>query len=182
MGLVFPKTEEEKLEKNESKDKPPPNNLPKNALKDKPPPNGKKERFKRRVLGPVPDLEEHVHPSWWRNIFNSLYLKTDGDVVEDQKITSEETDLFSTILDLSEEDKILDLCCGQGRHALELARRGFKSVEGLDRSHYLIQRAKNQAKKEGLDVRFKDGDARKLPYPPAPEAYEPRNLTLGVVQ
>lgn len=128
--------------------------------------NGKREGFKKRVLGPVPDLEEHVHPSWWRNIFNSLYLKTDGDVVEDQKITSEETDLFSSILNLSDEDKILDLCCGQGRHALELARRGFKSVEGLDRSHYLIQRAKNQARKEGLDIRFKEGDARKLPYPP----------------
>lgn len=152
------------MEKNESKDNPPPNNLYKNTSKDKPPLNGKKERFKRRVLGPVPDLEEHVHPSWWRNIFNSLYLKTDGDVVEDQKITSEEADLFSSILNLSEEDKILDLCCGQGRHTLELARRGFKSVEGLDRSHYLIQRAKNLAKKEGLDVRFREGDARKLPY------------------
>jgi len=154
------------LEKNESKDKPPPNNLPKSPSKDKPAPNGKKERFKRRVLGPVPDLEEHVHSSWWRNIFNSLYLKTDGDVVEDQKITSEETDLFFSILNLSEDDKILDLCCGQGRHTLELARRGFKSVEGLDRSHYLIQRAKSQVRKEGLDVRFKEGDARKLPYPP----------------
>jgi len=154
------------LEKNESKDKPPPNNLHKSASKDKPTPNGKKEIFKRRVLGPVPNLEEHVHPSWWRNIFNSLYLKTDGDVVEDQKITSEETDLFLSILNLSKDDKILDLCCGQGRHSLELARREFRFVEGLDRSHYLIQRAKNQAKKEGLEVRFKEGDARKLPFPP----------------
>jgi D-alanine-D-alanine ligase len=166
MGLNFPKTEEENLEKNESKDKPPPNNLHKSASKDKPTPNGKKEIFKRRVLGPVPNLEEHVHPSWWRNIFNSLYLKTDGDVVEDQKITSEETDLFLSILNLSKDDKILDLCCGQGRHSLELARREFRFVEGLDRSHYLIQRAKNQAKKEGLEVRFKEGDARKLPFPP----------------
>ena len=154
------------MEKNESKDKPPPNNLHKSASKDKPTPNGKKEIFKRRVLGPVPNLEEHVHPSWWRNIFNSLYLKTDGDVVEDQKITSEETDLFLSILNLSKDDKILDLCCGQGRHSLELARREFRFVEGLDRSHYLIQRAKNQAKKEGLEVRFKEGDARKLPFPP----------------
>jgi len=119
-----------------------------------------------KTLGPVPNLEEHVEPDWWRRIFNSIYLKTDGDVVDDQDITRKEVDLFFRILRLSPEDKILDLCCGQGRHSLELARRGFQSVEGLDCSHYLIQKAKTQAKKEGLNVRFREGDARKLPYLP----------------
>ena len=38
-----------------------------------------------KSLGPVPNLEEHVHPEWWRQIFNSLYLKTDADVVDDQQ-------------------------------------------------------------------------------------------------
>lgn len=118
----------------------------------------------RKVLGPVEDLEEHVHPDWWRRIFNSMYLKTDGDVVEDESITKAEVDLFVEILQLSKEDRILDLCCGQGRHSLELARRGFKNVEGLDRSHYLIQKAKARAKKEGLSAKFREGDARKLPY------------------
>lgn len=120
----------------------------------------------RRFLGPVTDLEEHVEPDWWSRIFNSLYLKTDADVVDDINITKEEVDLFSNILNLSQDDHILDLCCGHGRHSLELARRGFRNVEGLDRSHYLIQKAKNQAKKEGLNVRFREGDARKLPYSP----------------
>ncbi|MGQ9721289.1 MAG: methyltransferase domain-containing protein [Candidatus Jordarchaeum sp.] len=127
---------------------------------------GKNGKPQVKVLGPVRDLEEHVPTDWWRRIFTSLYLKTDGDVVDDQKITRYEVDLFSSILKLQPDDKILDLCCGQGRHSLELARRGYKSVEGLDRSHYLIQRAKEQAKKEGLGVRFREGDARKLPYPP----------------
>jgi len=128
--------------------------------------NYNRDKLKCKVLGPVTNLEEHVYPTWWRNIFNSLYLKTDGDVVEDQRITNEEIDQFLSILKISPEDKILDLCCGQGRHSLELARRGFKFIEGLDRSHYLIQRAKKQAFKEGLVVRFKEGDARKLPYAP----------------
>jgi D-alanine-D-alanine ligase len=128
--------------------------------------NSRKAKLPKKVLGPVPNLEEHVNTYWWRYIFNSLYLKTDGDVVEDQNITSEEVNLFSSILKLSPEDRILDLCCGQGRHSLELARKGFNNIEGLDRSHYLIQRAKNQAKKEGLEVRFREGDARKLPYAP----------------
>jgi len=118
-----------------------------------------------KTLGPVANLEEYLRPDWWRNIFNSLYLKTDADVVDDPKTTLKEVDYFSKILRLSPEDKILDLCCGQGRHVLELARMGFKNVEGLDRSHYLIQRAKAQAKKEGLSLKFREGDARRLPYP-----------------
>ncbi len=83
---------------------------------------GKKYGYQRGVLGPVNNLEEYVCPDWWRRIFNSLYLKTDGDVVEDQSITRSEVELFSKILMLSPEDKILDLCCGQGRHSLELTR------------------------------------------------------------
>jgi len=116
-----------------------------------------------RILGPVATLEEHVKPDWWRRIFNSLYLKTDADVVNDPDITRNEIDMFAGALELTPSDTILDLCCGQGRHALEMARRGFK-VDGLDRSRYLIQKAKAAAKKDGLSVRFREGDARKLPY------------------
>ena len=88
-----------------------------------------------KCLGRVLDLEEHVQSDWWRAIFNSMYLKTDGDVVDDQDITRKEVDLLFKILRLSPEEGILDLCCGQGRHSLELTRRGFQNVEGLDRSH-----------------------------------------------
>jgi len=116
-------------------------------------------------FGPIHNLEEYVKPNWWRHIFNSMYLKTDGDVVEDNNITRVEVDLFSKILNLSPDDKILDLCCGQGRHSLELGRRGALNINGLDRSHFLIQRAKTQAKKEGLNIKFREGDARKLSYP-----------------
>lgn len=125
---------------------------------------GEKNEYQKKILGPVLNLEEHVRPDWWRNIFNALYLKTDADVVDDQNITLKEVDLFLEILKLSDDDKILDLCCGQGRHSLEIARRGFNYVKGLDHSHYLIQKAKARAKKEYLNIKFKEGDARKLPY------------------
>ncbi|MBU2599336.1 methyltransferase domain-containing protein [bacterium] len=126
----------------------------------------KKKIKETRCFGPILDLEEHVHQDWWKRIFNSLYLKTDADVIDDQQITSQESEIFLNILGFKPEDKILDLCCGQGRHSLELARKGFKNVEGLDRSHYLIHRARSLAKKELLNVKFKEGDARKLPYLP----------------
>jgi D-alanine-D-alanine ligase len=128
--------------------------------------SGNKSMETGKSLGPVSNLEEHVPDDWWSRIFNSIYLKTDADVVDDRDITSREVDLFSEILRLKPEDRILDLSCGQGRHSLELARRGFQNVEGLDRSRYLINRAKAQARKENLNVRLREGEARKLPYQP----------------
>ena len=133
--------------------------MPKNNEEPYPDRNGRVSS-----LGPVIDLEQHVPRDWWKDIFDSLYLKTDGDVVNDSGITKSEVEHFLSILNPSNDDKILDLCCGQGRHSLELARKGFKNIEGLDRSHSLIQKAKNSSKKEGLNIKFREGDARKLPY------------------
>ncbi len=73
--------------------------------------------------------------------------------------------MICDILQPSKDAYVLDLACGQGRHSLEFARRGFKNIEGLDRSHYLIQRARSVAKSEGLRVRFLEGDARKISRP-----------------
>ena len=116
----------------------------------------KKARLRGKTLGPVPNLEAHVPTDWWCRLFNGIYLKTDADVVDDLQITRKEIDLIQEVGKFSPEDKVLDLCCGQGRHALELARRGICNVEGMDRSHYLIQKAKDRAKIEGLPIRFRE--------------------------
>jgi D-alanine-D-alanine ligase len=115
-----------------------------------------------RTLGPVSDLERHLPSEWWRTLFNSLYLETDGDVVENDRNTEQEIDLLVRSAGLEPNDRILDLCCGQGRHVLELARRGFKHVTGIDRSRYLVRLAKKRAKQRGVAVSFHEGDARKF--------------------
>src|SRR5215510_3747597 len=114
----------------------------------------------RSCLGPVADLEAHLPEEWWRKLFNALYVKTDGDVVENLENTRREVDFIATAAAIQPYSHILDLCCGQGRHCLELARRGFKHVMGLDRSRYLVRLAKKRAQGEGLQVLFKEGDAR----------------------
>ncbi len=125
-----------------------------------------KEKNSSKCLGPVVDLEEYVKKDWWKRIFNSYYLKTDGDVVEDQKITEFEVNYFLKIMNFQPEHQILDLCCGQGRHSIELANNNFKNIYGLDRSRFLIQKAKSNAKKSGVSCKFREGDARKLQYTP----------------
>jgi D-alanine-D-alanine ligase len=119
----------------------------------------------RATIGPVEDLESYVKADWWRHIFNANYLRTDGDVVDDPQITAVEIDAFLAMLETTPETRFLDLCCGQGRHVLELARRGFKNLTGVDRSHYLIARAKRIFRQQGFSAVLREGDARKLRFP-----------------
>ncbi|MCB0705272.1 MAG: methyltransferase domain-containing protein [Saprospiraceae bacterium] len=133
-------------------------------MKKESPKRQKPDVKETKTLGPVTNLEHHLHADWWKRIFNAMYLKTDADVVEDTRITESEVSLFREILDIKDGDTVLDLACGQGRHLIELGQRGNYNLFGLDRSRYLIQRAKNVSKKKGISINFKEGDVRKLPY------------------
>jgi len=118
-----------------------------------------------RTLGPVSDLERHLPADWWNKLFTAFYLKTDGDVVENDQNTRREVDMLAQAVGLEPASRVLDLCCGQGRHCLELARRGFSHVTGLDRSRYLVRLARRRAKREKLQVTFHEGDARRFRLP-----------------
>ncbi|MBY8857138.1 class I SAM-dependent methyltransferase [Nocardia sp. CA2R105] len=56
----------------------------------------------------------------------------------------------------------LDLGCGTGVHAVELARRGWQ-VTGVDIVRKAIRRATKRARAAGVDVRFLEGDITALP-------------------
>jgi D-alanine-D-alanine ligase len=114
----------------------------------------------QRTLGPIADLEAHLPEEWWRKLFNAFYIKTDGDVVENIDNTRREIDFVQSATGIKPHSRILDLCCGQGRHVLELARRGFDHVIGVDRSRYLIRLARKRAQAESLTAAFREGDAR----------------------
>ena len=64
---------------------------------------------------------------------------------------------------LSKKKRILDLACGYGRFTIALANQGY-NIEGIDISLNLLKEAKKKAKKENLNLKFKLGDMRKLPY------------------
>ena len=123
------------------------------------------EAVKPKTLGPVADLEKHLPTDWWKTLFNSMYLKTDGDVIENNDNTIHEVNMLTQAVNLKPHEHVLDLCCGQGRHVLELYRRGFENVIGVDRSRYLIRVAKKRAQQLKFSVRFSEGDARNIRLP-----------------
>ncbi len=73
--------------------------------------------------------------------------------------TSEQVDRFIHLLELEEDDKILDLACGIGRHSLEFARRGY-DVTALDITEEYLNKAEKKAEEEGLDIEFVQADMR----------------------
>jgi ubiquinone/menaquinone biosynthesis C-methylase UbiE len=77
-----------------------------------------------------------------------------------------EIDQMLQLLDLHPGASVLDLCCGPGRHALELARRGF-CVTGVDRTAAYLNMARQRAEEEGLAVEFILEDMRDFCRPQA---------------
>jgi D-alanine-D-alanine ligase len=104
-----------------------------------------------------------VDPHWWKTLFDEVYLLTDAPIVGNPPLTKREVDVAERLLRLRPTDYILDLCGGQGRHALELARRGYQYLTVLDYAPFLLQRGHREAADSGLTVNFCRGDARAMP-------------------
>jgi SAM-dependent methyltransferase len=80
---------------------------------------------------------------------------------EHMEIAPAEVDAVLSLLDLEPGAAILDLCCGVGRHSLELARRGYR-VTGVDRTAAYLQTARHKAADEGLEVEWVQADMREF--------------------
>jgi ubiquinone/menaquinone biosynthesis C-methylase UbiE len=99
---------------------------------------------------------------WWEVYFDELYLRMFDTILTPER-TAQEVAGVMTLLDLKPGARILDLCCGQGRHAVFLTRAGYR-VTGLDRSDYLLGRAQQAAARAGVEVPWVRGDMRRLPW------------------
>ena len=66
------------------------------------------------------------------------------------------------ILGLREGMRVLDVCCGTGRHSIALQRRGLR-VTGVDLAPALLARAVDRASRVGSFPAWVRGDARMLP-------------------
>ena len=104
-----------------------------------------------------------VESDWWKTLFDETYLITDARTVRDAALTRKEVDVFCRLLPMGPDDRILDLCGGQGRHAIELQRRGCGPCTVLDYAPVLLAEGKQTADRQNLAVAFVQGDARATP-------------------
>ncbi len=80
-----------------------------------------------------------------------------------------EVDQILDMTGLEGETAVLDLCCGPGRHSLELARRGFQ-VTGVDQTASFLDEARRRANEEKLTVEWVQADMREFVRPNAFDA------------
>jgi 2-polyprenyl-3-methyl-5-hydroxy-6-metoxy-1,4-benzoquinol methylase len=86
--------------------------------------------------------------------------------------TSAQVDFIEQVMHLTARQELLDVPCGEGRVALELARRGHH-VTGVDLSEPLIEQARVHSTAERLEVRWERGDMRRLRWQGAFDAHYP---------
>jgi SAM-dependent methyltransferase len=99
---------------------------------------------------------------WWEELFDQKYIDTYVDIVTPELTAKQISFLLQWVL-LKKGAEILDLACGYGRHAIELARRGYK-VTGLDFSRHFIELAEKYAKEQGVTAKFVQDDMRNLSF------------------
>lgn len=103
-------------------------------------------------------LANEIPADWYATAFDA----SNADMAWTDRTVSE-VDRALKILKPRGDERILDMACGSGRHAMELARRGF-SVVGVDISPELIEIASGEAAVADLDVEFVLADLRELAY------------------
>jgi len=89
-----------------------------------------------------------------------------------------EVDFIEESLQPAPESEILDIGSGDGRHAIELAARGYR-VTGFDRSLSLLVRAADAAQARDIKVNFVQSDFRELSYDEAFDAAYCISTTFG---
>ena len=86
-----------------------------------------------------------------------------GDFGEIARFYADQAEDFVKRLELKPGMKVLDVACGTGNLAIPAAKTGA-DVTGVDIAPNLVEQARQNAKAEGLNAKFDEGDAEALPY------------------
>jgi len=103
-----------------------------------------------------------MNPEWYKEYFEEMGIEYE-DYPFTQNTENEVKWMIKEYL-TNPEMKILDIGCGTGRHAINLATKGYKNITAVDLSPSMIRAAKETAKAKNVQVDFRLCDARELPF------------------
>jgi 2-polyprenyl-3-methyl-5-hydroxy-6-metoxy-1,4-benzoquinol methylase len=104
-------------------------------------------------------MRETHGKQWYEELFTDYAEAYDRESFT--RGTIGEVDFLEEELGHDRTKKILDIGCGTGRHAIELAKRGYR-VTGIDLSESQLALAGEKARRAGVQVEFLHQDAREL--------------------
>jgi SAM-dependent methyltransferase len=88
---------------------------------------------------------------------------TAGDYGRVAQITERMAGDFVDRLQISADCRVLDVACGTGNLCIPAAKTGA-IVTGVDIAPNLLEEARERSAREGLKIKFDEGDAEHLPY------------------
>jgi len=103
-----------------------------------------------------------MNPEWYRVLFGEMGIEYED--YPFTKDTEKEVEWMIKEYLTDPEMKILDVGCGTGRHAINLATKGYKNITGIDLSPGMVEAAKKTATEKGVAVDFRVCDAREIPF------------------
>ena len=89
----------------------------------------------------------HIGTDWYTEFFNEDYMKIYSERLS-QEATEREAMFVVGALGLQDGDRVLDLACGHGRHAVALAQRGMVAT-GQDLNEDYLRMAREDAARGG---------------------------------
>jgi 2-polyprenyl-3-methyl-5-hydroxy-6-metoxy-1,4-benzoquinol methylase len=98
---------------------------------------------------------------WYEILFEDYGQKYENEIFTQGTIG--ECDFIEKEINNNRNLKIIDIGCGTGRHSVELSKRGY-SVTGIDLSESLLEKAREKARQNNLQIEFLHHDARNLPF------------------
>ena len=98
---------------------------------------------------------------WYEELFENYGMRYDNECFTQGTIG--ECDFIEKEIKHDKSIRILDIGCGTGRHAIELTKRGYVVV-GVDLSDSQLERARQKASIDNLQIHFQKHDARNLPF------------------
>lgn len=114
-----------------------------------------------RPAAPKQPADKKRARPWWEEMFDDDFLRSIKQPTNKQ--IEEEVRFIDDRLGLRQDALILDLACGDGRHATGLTRRGYKVV-GFDLSLAMMARAQEEAEAARQKINFLHGDMREMSF------------------
>jgi len=102
-------------------------------------------------------MEWFQDEGFWRDLYPYMFP------AERFAMAGEQVDQILALSGCS-RGKVLDLCCGPGRHSVEFGRRGWE-VTAVDGSTFLLDRARERATEAGAPVEWVQEDMRRFHRP-----------------
>jgi SAM-dependent methyltransferase len=144
---------------------------PPNKRRRPPPPSSRSQELRKPEPPSPPGARK-----WWEEMFSEEFLRAIP--ILSPKQLDREVDFIDDALAVARGGRILDLACGAGQHAVELAMRGYDLV-GFDLSQSQLDWAGGLAQERNQRLQFTYGDMRDLTYNESFDAVYSWNTSFG---